>query len=257
MKPQKSIKKKYSHKIFILVLVILISLAYLIEQRGDAAADNDYTKKFVLDTSEIRNEISANLEKKILGDDIEEEPADLSPSTNKAMMVKLSAMIKASDDKKSPSDKELSVFYQENKRSYGGKVILKFPFYFFSSIQLGSQALEKSRVALASLNAGLASLEADSFSEKGLFNGEYSWSDDRGSDIYKMFGSGFGKKVAIIIEESESGALPCWEGPISGRLGYYIVCIEHAKITDPPPLDQIKDEVINDWRLSNISNSYN
>ncbi len=257
MEPQKSIQKRYFHKIFIIAFVILTSLTCLIEQRGDTAADNNYTKKFTPDTSELRNEISANLEKKILGDDIEEEPADLSPSTNKAMMVKLSAMIKASGDKKIPSDEELFVFYQENKRSYGGKIVLKFRFYFFSSIQLGSQALEKSRVALSSLNAGLTSLETDSFSEKGLFNGEYSWSDDRDSNIYKMFGSGFGKKVALIVEESGTGDLPCWEGPISGRLGYYLVCIEKAKITDPPPLDQVKEEVINDWRLSNISNPSN
>jgi hypothetical protein len=163
-------------------------------------------------------------------------------------------MIKASGDKKTPSDEELFIFYQENKRSYGGKVALKFPFYFFSSIQLGGQALEKSRAALASLNAGLAPLEADSFSEKGFFDGEYGWSDERDSEIYKTFGSGFGKKIEVIIKDLEQEALPCWEGPISGRLGYYVVCIEEVIITAPPPLDQVSEEVINDWRLSNISN---
>ena len=235
-------------------LVIIMALAFLLEQKKTVTANKDYTKQLIPDTSKISNEISVDLEKKILGDDIKEEPVDLSPSTNNAMMIKLSAMIKASGDKNTPSDEELFIFYQENKRSYGGKVALKFPFYFFSSIQLGGQALEKSRAALASLNAGLAPLEADSFSEKGFFDGEYGWSDERDSEIYKTFGSGFGKKIEVIIKDLEQEALPCWEGPISGRLGYYVVCIEEVIITAPPPLDQVSEEVINDWRLSNISN---
>ena len=110
------------------------------------------------------------------------------------------------------------------------------------------------RAALASLNAGLAPLKADSFSESGVFDGEYGWSDERDSEIYKTFGSGFGKKIEVIIKDLEQEALPCWEGPISGRLGYYVVCIEEVIITAPPPLDQVSEEVINDWRLSNISN---
>ena len=254
MEPLKPFQIKFIHKILLLAVLILIGLVYLVEQKIAHTADKDYTKQLIPDTSKISNEISVDLEKKILGDDIEEEPVDLSPSTNNAMMIKLSAMIKASGDKTTPSDEELSLFYRENKRSYGGKVALKFPFYFFSSIQLGGQALEKSRAALASLNSGLSTLKSDSFSESGVFDGEYGWSDERDSEIYKTFGSGFGKKIAIIIEDREQEALPCWEGPISGRLGYYIICIEEAKITDPPPLDQVREEVINDWRLSNISN---
>ena len=254
MEPLKPFQIKFIHKILLLAVLILIGLVYLVEQKIAHTADKDYTKQLIPDTSKISNEISVDLEKKILGDDIEEEPVDLSPSTNNAMMIKLSAMIKASGDKTTPSDEELSLFYRENKRSYGGKVALKFPFYCCSSLQLGGQALEKSRAALASLNAGLSTLKADSFSESGVFDGEYGWSDERGSEIYKTFGSGFGKKIAIIIEDREQEALPCWEGPISGRLGYYIICIEEGKITDPPPLDQVREEVINDWRLSNISN---
>lgn len=254
MEPLKPFQIKFIHKILLLAVLILIGLVYLLEQKIAHTADKDYTKQLIPDTSKITNEISVDLEKKILGDDIEEDPFDISPSANNAMMIKLSAMIKASGDKTTPSDAELSLFYRENKRSYGGKVALKFPFYFFSSIQLGGQALEKSRAALASLNAGLAVLKADSFSESGVFDGEYGWSDDRDSEIYKTFGSGFGKKIAAIIEDHAQEALPCWEGPISGRLGYYIICIEEAKITDPPPLDQVRGEVINDWRLSNISN---
>ena len=254
MEPQKPLQIKSIHKIFMLGLLIIMALAFLLEQKKTVTADKDYTKQLIPDTSKISNEISVDLEKKILGDDIEEEAVDLSPSTNNAMMIKLSAMIKASGDKKTPSDEELFIFYQENKRSYGGKVALKFPFYFFSSIQLGSQALEKSRAALASLNAGLAPLEADSFSEKGFFDGEYGWSDERDSEIYKTFGSGFGKKIEVIIKDLEQEALPCWEGPISGRLGYYVVFIEEVIITAPPPLDQVSEEVINDWRLSKISN---
>lgn len=254
MEPQKPLQIKPIHKIFMLGLLIIMALAFLLEQKKTVTADKDYTKQLIPDTSKISIEISVDLEKKILGDDIEEEPVDLSLSTNNAMMIKLSAMIKASGDKKTPSDEELFIFYQENKRSYGGKVALKFPFYFFSSIQLGGQALEKSRAALASLNAGLAPLEADSFSEKGFFDGEYGWSDERDSEIYKTFGSGFGKKIEVIIKDLEQEALPCWEGPISGRLGYYVVCIEEVIITAPPPLDQVSEEVINDWRLSKISN---
>ena len=254
MEPQKPLQIKSIHKIFMLGLLIIMALAFLLEQKKTVTADKDYTKQLIPDTSKISIEISVDLEKKILGDDIEEEAVDLSPSTNNAMMIKLSAMIKASGDKKTPSDEELFIFYQENKRSYGGKVALKFPFYFFSSIQLGSQALEKSRAALASLNAGLAPLEADSFSEKGFFDGEYGWSDERDSEIYKTFGSGFGKKIEVIIKDLEQEALPCWEGPISGRLGYYVVFIEEVIITAPPPLDQVSEEVINDWRLSKISN---
>ena len=254
MEPLKPFQIKFIHKILLLAVLILIGLVYLVEQKIAHTADKDYTKQLIPDTSKISNEISVDLEKKILGDDIEEEPVDLSPSADNAMMIKLSAMIKASGDKTTPSDEELSLFYRENKRSYGGKVTLKFPFYFFSSIQLGGQALEKSRAALASLNSGLSTLKSDSFSESGVFDGEYGWSDERDSEIYKTFGSGFGKKIAIIIEDREQEALPCWEGPISGRLGYYIICIEEGKITDPPPLDQVREEVINDWRLSNISN---
>ena len=99
MEPLKPFQIKFIHKILLLAVLILIGLVYLLEQKIAHTADKDYTKQLIPDTSKITNEISVDLEKKILGDDIEEDPVDISPSANNAMMIKISAMIKASGDK--------------------------------------------------------------------------------------------------------------------------------------------------------------
>ena len=47
-------------------ILILLGLAYLLEQKQSLTADKDYTKQLIPDTSKISNEISVDLEKKIL-----------------------------------------------------------------------------------------------------------------------------------------------------------------------------------------------
>jgi hypothetical protein len=252
MTPIRPKEIKMSSSVILLGLITLVILVYVLKLETDAEVEEMYTKQLIPDTTAISSEVTSNLETRILGDD-DIELIDLSSPVDSAMMAKLSAIIKASGDRETPREEELLAFYQKNKRSYGGKIRLQFPFYFFSSIQLGGQALDKSRSALASLNAGLIDLDVEKFSEKGVFDGTYEWSNEKDSEIYSMFGSGFGNKIMHIIDSSDGGTLPCWEGPISGRLGYYLVCIEEAKISQPPPLEQVRQEVLNDWRLSKIS----
>jgi hypothetical protein len=48
----------------------------------------------------------------------------------------------------------------------------------------------------------------------------------------------------------EGTALPCWQGPISSALGAHLVCVDRIIWGDYPPLEEVGNQLINDWRFS-------
>ena len=61
------------------------------------------------------------------------------------------------------------------------------------------------------------------------------------------FGNNFAQKLFELVKE---GDLPCWAGPIASGHGVHLVCIEDASLGVIPKLEEVRSQVINDWRFS-------
>ena len=53
-----------------------------------------------------------------------------------------------------------------------------------------------------------------------------------------------------VKSKTEGAALPCWHGPISSSQGAHLVCIQRVTWGDYPPLEEVENQLINDWRFS-------
>ena len=62
------------------------------------------------------------------------------------------------------------------------------------------------------------------------------------------YSRGFTEKLLLLSEQSPE--LPCWTGPISSSSGAHLVCVEKVLWGAYTPLEEIKSQLINDWRFS-------
>ncbi len=250
MKESKSANKNSAFLIAVLITVILCLTWYWMTVTQDTVMEDNFD--FVLTPgNEFSEKISQDLNKKIHGD------ADLAnPDTNlatddSAMQAKLRGLIRGLGQNRLPTDEELNRFYEKNKRNYGGGSELSFLYRSFYSRQYGGQATEIARQALEDkIVDGDPLTRRERLPKDGYFSGFYEWANEKDSSLYTEFGAGFGEKILALIAENDSTDLPCWDGPIGGKLGSYLICIEHH-VRDPyPAINDIREELINDWRLA-------
>jgi hypothetical protein len=78
---------------------------------------------------------------------------------------------------------------------------------------------------------------------------EEGYNFDFQTQIDNTFGFGFAGKLITLINP-KTVSLPCWDGPISGHNGVYLICVKSHQPGVLPDLASIKERVINDWRLS-------
>ena len=239
--------------IAVLGLTLIMFKNYHSPSLTEAVTNNNFSIELIPDATAINEKISKNLDRRIHDGQDDKDLIDLSTLDDVAMTTKLAAMIRASGNSEEPSDEVLTDYYNKSKCLYGGQSLLDFSFYAFSSAQFGGLAINKARQALLTKKNSLE-LRADDFTTSGTFTGVYEKGNEKESEIYKTFGSSFGEKLMQLITSNKDQVNRCWLGPISNRKGSYIVCINSILITDPPPLDQVRDEVVNDWRLSTIKN---
>jgi hypothetical protein len=250
MKESKSANKNFAFLIAVLITVILCLTWYWMTVTQDTVMEDNFD--FVLTPgNEFSEKISQDLNKKIHGD------ADLAnPDTNlatddSAMQAKLRGLIRGLGQNRLPTDEELNRFYEKNKRHYGGGSNLTFLYRPFYSRQYGGQATEKARQALENkIIDGDPLTRRERLPKDGYFSGFYEWANEKDSSLYTEFGAGFGEKILALIAENDSTDLPCWDGPIGGKLGSYLICIEHHVREPYPALNDIREELINDWRLA-------
>ena len=255
MKESKTANKNLPFLIAVLTTVILCLIWYRVMIKQDTTVEDNFD--FLLTPGDDFSEkISQGLNKKIHGDaNLDNPDSDLS-TDDLAMQAKLRGLIRGLGQNRLPTDEELNRFYEKNKRNYGGGSELSFLYRSFYSRQYGGQATEIARQALEDkVVDGDPLTRRERLPKDGYFSGFYEWANDKDSSLYAEFGAGFGEKILALIEKSDPTELPCWDGPIGGKLGAYLICVKQH-IREPfPALNTIRDEVINDWRLAESKKS--
>ena len=178
----------------------------------------------------------------LLGDSIVEVPgigADIDSTTDSsAMQAKLAGLTKNVTTQKQPSSTEIEVFYQLNKQRYRNPSKFWLEVISFATAKHGGQVFQ---MAEQSLNAGQAPVGDRSDQYAAISSIE----------LETVYGQSFVDSL-MVIEQDPLGnaALPCWYGPISSSLGAHLVCVDRIVWGDYPPLDEVENQLINDWRFS-------
>ena len=191
--------------------------------------------------------LQSRINRKLFAEDMVDVPgigADIDSTMDQsAMEAKLAGLTKNVTTEKIPTAEELEGFYQLNRDNYRQPSKLWLWVDTFSTARHGGQVFEKAQQALDTLVGDLstrtADREADSFDRYGAI---------LSTELEEKYDRAFTAKLLSLIGGSE--ALPCWAGPISSAIGAHLVCVKKIDWGAYTPLEEIKSQLINDWRFS-------
>jgi hypothetical protein len=152
-----------------------------------------------------------------------------------AMDAKLAGLTKNVTTLRQPTVQELNDFYQQHQADYREFSNFSFRHLLFSSIKYGGSAYQQAEQVLAQIKAGQLPTEAD----------KYQGTSDQ---VAEKFGSSFADKLLTLALDSQ--AEQCWTEPTASKLGVHLVCIDNAVLGKIPSLEEVRSQVINDWRFA-------
>ena len=153
-----------------------------------------------------------------------------------AMDAKLAGLTKNITSLRQPTEQELLDFYQQQQADYREFSNFSFRHLLFSSIKYGGNAYEQADLVLAEIRAGqLAPSDAV----------QYQGTSDQ---VAEKFGSSFADKLLALTLDPQ--AEQCWTEPTASKLGVHLVCIDNAVLGKIPSLEEVRSQVINDWRFA-------
>ncbi|MDG0968349.1 MAG: hypothetical protein P8Q37_02110 [Porticoccaceae bacterium] len=248
------------HRKVVILIIALVSLGVLglsvfwLSNNDDAEEDAIYNNvPLSINTEDlqqkVRDKLSQQIDKQIQKDS--KVPVDDTLST---MRTKLTALIKSLGNRQ-PSEEELVNFFEKRKVYYGGGAKVEFLYRPFLSARHGGQAFDVAEKALQEMVAyGVPLLKDHRLPDDGYFFGLYKPGEDETIESRRLgqaFGPDFKSKLIDLITEDQN-QLPCWGGPITGIHGAYLVCVKAHEVLPFANLEDIREEVINDWRLSTV-----
>ena len=156
-----------------------------------------------------------------------------------AMEAKLAGLTKNVTTLRQPSDQELLDYYRQHQAEYRGFSLFNFRHLLFSSAKYGGSAYQQAEQRLQQIREGDEAINAEA----------YQGASDQ---IEDRFGRSFADKLLVLAMQPR--IQPCWTGPIASRLGAHIICIDNAVVGEIPNLEEVRSQVINDWRFANATN---
>jgi len=140
-----------------------------------------------------------------------------------------------------PDDVTLQAYYKKNAERYREPPRLSFSQIYFSTDRRGVQADNDARALLERLRAANPPVtQAPEEGDPLMLPRTYR---DQGTDeIARDFGPSFAQQLG----ELESGQ---WRGPITSGYGVHLVYIYSREQARLPPLDQVRNRVVNDWQV--------
>jgi hypothetical protein len=152
-----------------------------------------------------------------------------------AMDAKLAGLTKNVTTLRQPTEQELIDFYRQHQADYREFSNFSFRHMLFSSIKYGGSAYQQAEQVLAQIRAGQPPTKAV----------KYQGTSDQVAD---KFGSSFADKLLALTLGSP--AEQCWTEPTASKLGVHLVCIDNAVLGKVPTLEEVRLQVINDWRFA-------
>ncbi len=133
-----------------------------------------------------------------------------------------------------PDDSVLQAWYDQHRTDYEIPATISFTHHWFSPDTRKAAAQSDARTAVAVLNAG-ETVEADRFPFDTTFT------TVREDEVRRVFGQTFVDQLFAI-------PLDTWAGPVESGLGYHAVRVAARTDKTIPPLDQVRDIVLEAWR---------
>jgi hypothetical protein len=187
------------------------------------------------DTTELQSRINSQLLDATRVNETEIGAADNSQEAS-AMDARLAGLTKNVTTQTIPSDQQLEDFYLQNKENYREPSKLWVWVVGFSTAIHGGRAFEKAQLALTGKTE---TPKGDTFDRYGAI---------LSTELAEKYGQGFSAKLLLLAANNDS--LPCWAGPISSAQGAQLVCIKKIAWGAYTPLEEIRSQLINDWRFS-------
>lgn len=229
--------------IAIAVALTAAIFGYILKYQGTNDSDQDYAVDLSPSSPALQQKVIDTLNQKI-NEEVDASNEELDLSGNQlSMEIKLSALIRASTANIDPTDEQLNNFYSDNSNNYTSDARIEFLYRMFNTADYGGNVVNIAREALEEIT-----LKGESLTHDQKVNAD-SYHNDFYTQIDEAFGLGFSDKLVDLINQ-QTPSLPCWDGPVSGHNGVYLVCIRSYQSGVLPQLLDIKDRVINDWRLS-------
>lgn len=187
------------------------------------------------DTTELQSRINSQLLDATRVNETEIGAADNSQEAS-AMDARLAGLTKNVTTQTIPSDQQLEDFYLQNKENYREPSKLWVWVVGFSTAIHGGQAFEKAQLALAGKTE---TPKGDTFDRYGAI---------LSTELAEKYGQAFSTRLLLLAANNDS--LPCWAGPISSTQGAQLVCVKKIDWGVYTPLEEIRSQLINDWRFS-------
>ncbi len=155
------------------------------------------------------------------------------------LVQKVEFLMADGDGVSEPDDETLQAYFIKNAQYYRKPARLSFSHVFFSPDQRGEQAASDAEVLLARLRAQSPRVtQAPDEGDPIMLPPVYV---NRGTEeISRDFGPFFAQQLS----ELETGQ---WHGPITSGYGLHLVYIDSRDKSRLPPLEQVRERVVNDW----------
>ncbi len=236
-----TIKTPTPRKLFLLLIILmvifcaLISVAYWLKTTDKVEENWAMDQLTTPDNADLQSRINRLLLDTAIVD-VLGIGADIDSTLDQsAMDAKLVGLTKNVTTQKTPTNHELEDFYQRSKDSYREPSKFWLKVVSFSLASYGGQVFEKAQLELDKS----AAPEGDLFDRYGAI---------LSTELEEKYGWGFTAKLFLLIEKNDS--LPCWAGPISSAYGAHLVCVEKINWGAYTPLQEIRSQLINDWRFA-------
>jgi hypothetical protein len=217
-------------------------------QKETSDIDQNYGADLSPSTSVLQQQVIDTLNQKINSEaQINENDPEVS-GNQASMEIKLSALIRASTADIDPTDNQLVQFYYNHSSDYTSDARIEFLYRLFKTADYGGNAANVARKSLESMTSPDTALSGIKKVREESYNFDFQ------TQIDDTFGFGFADKLITLIDQKPVG-LPCWDGPVSGHNGVYLICVKFYQPGVLPDLVSIKERVINDWRLSLANDS--
>jgi hypothetical protein len=233
--------------IAMIIFCLIISLGYWLgnsSKNANGWAMDDLTNP---DSAALQNRINSKLFDNSMVD-MPGSGLDIDSSVDQnAMEARLAGLTKNVTTEKMPSAEQLEIFYQQNKHLYREPAKIWLWLDTYSTARYGGQVFDIARRALDTLSDYSAADGTGSLPGPGSdrFN---RYEATLSTELEEKYGRGFTSQLLLLIDSG--AALPCWAGPISSAIGAHLVCVEKINRGAYTPFEEIKSQLINDWRFS-------
>jgi hypothetical protein len=237
-----TIKTPIATKISLLLTILLVTLFTAVGLNNwlNSSTETDSTLKMDQltqpDTAELQSLINSQLLDATRVNEAEIGTGADSTGEVSAMDARLAGLTKNVTTQAIPSNQQLEDFYLQNKENYREPSKLWVWVVGFSTAIHGGRAFEKAQLALTGKTE---TPKGDTFDRYGAI---------LSTELAEKYGQGFSAKLLLLAANNDS--LPCWAGPISSAQGAQLVCIKKIAWGAYTPLEEIRSQLINDWRFS-------